>query len=210
MATIDAGCSLRASLRRLWADHAIWTRQYIVAFAGDAPDAGEAANRLLKNQEHIGNAIVPFYGQAAATQLTDLLKQHILIAVDLLKAAKAGDDAEFQRQDQKWSQNAEEIATLLSSANPYWPQRDVLDLLNVHLKLTKDEAVARLSGKWEEDVAAFDDIFTEILTVSDTLADGIISQFPDRFAAVPAPAVVATRAAAPARRGLARVFSRGR
>ena len=210
MATIDAGCSLRASLRRLWADHAIWTRQYIVAFAGDAPDAGEAANRLLKNQEHIGNAIVPFYGQAAATQLTDLLKQHILIAVDLLKAAKAGDDAEFQRQDQKWSQNAEEIATLLSSANPYWPQRDVLDLLNVHLKLTKDEAVARLSGKWEEDVAAFDDIFTEILTVSDTLADGIISQFPDRFAAVSAPAAVATQAAAPARRGLARVFSRGR
>lgn len=210
MATIDAGCSLRASLRRLWADHVIWTRQYIVAFAGNTPDASEAANRLLKNQEHIGNAIVPFYGQAAATQLTDLLKQHILIAVDLLTAAKAGDDAEFQRQDQKWSQNASEIATLLSSANPYWPQRDVLDLLNVHLKLTKDEAVARLSGKWDEDVVAFDDIFTEILTVSDTLADGIISQFPDRFtSAAPSPAATVA-SAAPARRGLARVFGRGR
>ena len=28
---------------------------------------------------------------------------------------------------------------------------------------------------------AFDEIFTEILTVSDVLADGIIKQFPDRF-----------------------------
>ncbi|HEY7780816.1 MAG TPA: hypothetical protein VIC85_11455 [Ktedonobacterales bacterium] len=205
METIDAKCSLRMALRRLWADHVIWTRQYIVAFAGDTPDAGTAANRLLKNQEHIGNAIVPFYGQAAGTALTDLLKQHIMIAVDLLKAAKAGDDAEFGRQDQLWSQNAAEIATLLSGANPYWPQRDVLDLLNVHLKLTKDEAVARLTGKWDDDVAAFDDIFTEINTVSDTLAEGIIAQFPDRFASAGS-----NGAAVPARGGLARLFGRGR
>ena len=209
MTTIDAACSLRAALRRLWADHAIWTRQYIVAFASDGPDAGPAATRLLKNQEHIGNAIVPFYGQAAGTQLTDLLKQHILIAVDLLKAAKAGDDAEFQRQDQKWSDNAAEIAGLLSSANPAWPKRDVLDLLSVHLKLTKDEAVARLTGKWDDDVVAFDDIFTEIMTVSDTLADGIITQFPDRFATSSNPTLTSA-VSAPPRKGFARMFGRGR
>ncbi|HEX6122503.1 MAG TPA: hypothetical protein VFY89_05055 [Ktedonobacterales bacterium] len=212
MAASDPGCSLRANLRRLWADHVIWTRQYIVAFAGDSPDAGAAATRLLKNQEHIGNAIVPFYGEPAGMQLTNLLKQHIMIAVDLLAAAKAGDDAKFQQEDQKWSHNADEIATLLSGANPHWPKRDVLDLLSLHLKLTKDEAVARLTGKWEDDVKAYDDIFTEILTVSDTLADGIMRQFPDRFPAAPAiaeaPALAV--AAAPARRGLARVFGRGR
>lgn len=203
----EAQCNLRTALRKLWADHVIWTRQYIVAFASDGPDTGAAATRLLKNQEHIGNAIVPFYGEAAGTRLTDLLKQHILIAVDLLTAAKAGDDAEFQRQDQRWSQNAEEIATFLSGANPNWPKNDVVDLLSVHLKLTKDEAVARLTGKWDDDVVAFDDIFTEIMTVSDTLADGIVKQFPDRFVTI---AVAATAATAPQRRGLARMFSRGR
>ena len=215
MATSDAQCALRIGLRKLWADHAIWTRQYIVAFASDGADAGAAANRLLKNQEHIGNAIVPFYGAAAGAQLTDLLKQHILIAVDLLTAAKAGDDPEFQRQDQRWTDNAGEIAAFLSGANPHWPKSDVFDLLSVHLKLTKDEAVARLTGKWDDDVTAFDDIFTEIMTVSDTLVDGIVSQFPERFAAAsvvasvaaPAPAMVS---AAPQRRGLARVFGRGR
>lgn len=200
MTTSDAGFSLRTNLRRLWADHVIWTRQYIVAFASDGADAGAAATRLLKNQEHLGAAIVPFYGQAAGARLTELLKQHIMIAVDLLAAAKASDDARFQQEDQKWSRNVEEIAGLLSGANPYWPKADVLDLLNVHLKLTKDEAVARLTSAWDNDVAAFDDIFTEILTVSDTLADGIMKQFPDRFAA----------AAAPARRGFARWFGQGR
>jgi len=211
MATSDAQGALRTGLRKLWADHAIWTRQYIVAFASDGGDAGAAANRLLKNQEHIGNAIVPFYGEAAGAQLTTLLKQHILIAVDLLTAAKAGDDAEFQRQDTRWSDNADEIAALLSGANPHWPRNDVYDLLSVHLKLTKDEAVARLTGNWDGDVSAFDDIFTEIMTVSDTLADGIVSQFPDRFASQTAPASEPTMApVAPQRRGLARMFGRGR
>jgi hypothetical protein len=213
MAPTDAHCALRTGLRKLWADHAIWTRQYIVAFVGDGADAAAAASRLLKNQEHIGAAIVPFYGQAAGDALAGLLKQHILIAVDLLTAAKAGNDAEFQTQDQRWSRNAEEIATLLSGANPFWPKADVVDLLNVHLKLTKDEAVARLGANWEADVVAWDDIFTEIMTVADTLADGITRQFPERFATNGAHASAAEPvAAAPAatHRGFARIFGRGR
>ncbi len=59
----------------------------------------------------------------------------------------------------------------------------MLDLLALHLKLTKDEAVARLTGDWAADVKAFDDIFTEILVVADTLHDGLAAQFPDRFKA---------------------------
>jgi hypothetical protein len=190
----DAASSLRTGLRKLWADHVIWTRQYIVAVSNDTPDAGTAAGRLLKNQEHIGAAIVPYYGQAAGDKLTALLKEHIMIAVDLLAAAKAGDDARFQQEDQKWTTNAQAIASFLSSANPAWPQKDVEDLLNLHLSLTKAEAVARLGAHWDDDVTAFDDIFTEILTVSDTLANGIIQQFPDRFAeAVPREASVLAR-----------------
>ena len=178
----DTALSLRTNLRKLWADHVIWTRQYIVAVAGSAPDTQAAAERLLKNQDHIGNAIVPFYGQAAGEKLTQLLKEHISIAVALLAAAKASDDAGFKVADQQWTANAEAIAGFLSGANPNWPRKDVTDLLNLHLTLTKGEAVARLTGKWDDDIAAFDDIFTEIMTVSDALADGIVKQFPARFA----------------------------
>jgi hypothetical protein len=125
--------------------------------------------------------MVPFYGKDAGVGLTDLLKQHIMIAVDLIEAAKSGNDSEFEIQDKKWSQNADEIATFLSGANPNWAKSDVLDLLNQHLSLTKSEVVARLSKKWDEDVSAFDDIYTEILTLSDALADGILKQFPEKF-----------------------------
>ncbi len=175
--------SLRGALRRLWTDHVVWTRAYVVAAVADAADAPTAAERLLKNQEDIGAAVVPFYGQDAGDALTDLLKQHIMIAVELVEAAKAGDTSRFEEQDALWTKNAEEIAELLSGANPNWVKDDVVDILGVHLKLTKDEAVARMEANWEADVEAFDQILTEILTLSDVLADGIVKQFPDRFAA---------------------------
>jgi hypothetical protein len=177
----DEALSLRLALRRLWADHVIWTRDYLVAAIAGSPDADAVAGRLLNNQEHIGTAIVPFYGSQAGQALTGLLRQHIMIAIELIEAAKTGDQDKFADADQRWDQNARDIASFLSSANPNWPERDVVDLLSQHLKLTKDEATARLQQQWEDDIEAFDQIFTEILTVSDVLSTGIVKQFPDRF-----------------------------
>ena len=179
MAAGDSG--LKIAMRKLWADHVIWTRMYIIAAVAGTPDADAAAGRLLRNQEDIGNAIVPVYGQRAGEALTGLLKQHILIAVDLIAAAKAGNNAEFKKHDERWNRNADEIATFLSQANPHWPKKETLDLLELHLKLTKGEVVARLQKEWAADVKAFDDIFTEAMVIADTLADGIVKQFPGKF-----------------------------
>ncbi|HXI79228.1 MAG TPA: glycosyltransferase [Verrucomicrobiae bacterium] len=173
---------VRLALRKLWSDHVIWTRQYIVAAVAGTPDADAAAGRLLKNQEDIGAAVAGFYGKAAGDRLTELLKEHIMIAVDLVGAAKSGDQAAFATHDARWTANAEAIADFLAGANPNWPKKDVLDLLALHLKLTKDETVARISADWASDVKAFDDIFTEIMVLADALHDGIVAQFPDRFA----------------------------
>lgn len=173
--------SLQQALHRLWTDHAIWTREYVVAAIAGSPDAGAAAGRLLRNQEDIGNAIVPLYGEEAGAALTGLLKQHILIAVDLVAAALAGDNELFAKQDAKWDRNAVDIAEFLGNANPNWDKRDVHDLLAQHLELTRAEVVARLTKDWTKDIAAFDDIMTELLTLSDALACGIMKQFSERF-----------------------------
>lgn len=176
---------VRLALRKLWSDHVIWTRQYIVAAVGGTPDAGAAAARLLQNQVDIGAAIVPYYGHAGGDRLAELLKDHIMIAVDLVAAAVSGDQPAFAKHDARWTANIEAIAGFLSSANPSWPAPAVLDLLALHLKLTKDETVARIAKDWDADVKAFDDIFTEIMVVADTLYGGLVAQFPDRFAATP-------------------------
>jgi hypothetical protein len=170
-------------MRKLWTDHVVWTRNYIVAAVGDQPDAQAAAARLLKNQEDIGSAIAGFYGKAAGERLTTLLKEHITIAVDLIKFAKAGDKASQQRADANWHRNAEEIADFLSKANPNWPKAALSDMMNTHLSTTTDEVVARLTRNWDADVRAYDEVYGHILMMADALSAGIIKQFPAKFGA---------------------------
>jgi hypothetical protein len=172
---------LQTAMRKLWADHVLWTRQYIVSTVLNDPSAQAASVRLLKNQEDIGNAVVPYYGAAAGAKLTDLLKQHILIAVDLVAAAKAGDAAKQADADRRWHQNAADIATFLSGANPNWPRQTLLDMLNQHLALTTQEAVNRLQQKWNDDVSNFDAIFSQSMMMADALSAGIVKQFPAKF-----------------------------
>ena len=174
--------ALRQAMRKLWSDHVFWTREYVVAAVAGTSDAQAAATRLLKNQEDIGAAIVPFYGKDAGDKLTSLLKQHIVIAVDVVNAAKANDQAKLQEASAKWKQNATDIATFLSQANSNWPREALVEAMNMHLETTTREVVDRLQKNYDDDVRAFDAVYDHILKMSDVLSDGIIRQFPTRFA----------------------------
>ncbi len=177
----DAELKLRQDMRELWSDHVIWTRCYIIAAVDDQPDQKAAAARLMKNQEDIGDAIAPFYGKAADDKLTGLLKEHLEIAVDLVNAAKAKDDAKVKEIDRNWQRNAKDIAVFLSGANPHWPQATLAEMMNTHLTTTTVEVTARLEQKWDRDVKAFDEVYDHILEMADALSDGIVKQFPEKF-----------------------------
>jgi hypothetical protein len=170
-------------MRRLWEDHVTWTRLYIVSFAADLPDQEATAQRLLRNQTDIGNAIAPFYGEEAGAALTALLDEHILGAVDLLAAAKSGDAAAVETASAAWYANADEIAAFLSAANPeQWPQAELQAEMRMHLDITLREATARLQDDFASDIAAYDEVHAHILAFADILSRGIMQQFPERFA----------------------------
>lgn len=177
----SADVELRQAMRKLWADHVVWTRGYIVAAVAGHADAQSAANRLMKNQEDIGNAIVPYYGAAAGAKLTTLLKDHITIAVDVVGAAKANDSAKLSDANRRWHDNAADIATFLSGANPHWKKDALQSMLNEHLALTTQEATARLQGRWDDDRATFDKIFDQAMMMADALTDGILKHHPMRM-----------------------------
>jgi hypothetical protein len=180
-APTNSAMVLRQDMRKLWSDHVIWTRDYIIAAVGDRPEQQAAATRLLRNQDDIGAAVAAYYGKPAGDKLTSLLKEHIMIAVDLIKAAKGKDDAKYKSTDASWQKNGVDIATFLSGANPNWPKAVLVDMMAMHLATTTKEVVARLNGKWDDDVAAFDEVYAHILKMSDALSDGIVKQFPAKF-----------------------------
>jgi hypothetical protein len=182
MTTSEKAIALRTDLRKLWEDHITWTRLAIISLETGSADTSATVARLLRNQTDLGNAIKPYYGRAAGNELTRQLKAHILIAADVIAAAKAGDREKLVAAQAKWVANADQIATTLNSVNPrYWRLDTMKAEMHMHLKLTTAEAVARLQGRWSADVAAYDAVHAHILHMSDLLSDGIVKQFPARF-----------------------------
>lgn len=174
--------AFRAAMRVLWEDHITWTRLYLVSAIAGLPDTQATAQRLLRNQADIGNAVKPFYGEAAGTKLGALLRDHILTAAELVAAAKAGDTAKVAVARTRWYANADEIADFLSSANPrHWPKGEMRSMMREHLDLTLAEATARLKSDWALDITTYDKIHKQILGMADMLSAGIIGQFPAKF-----------------------------
>jgi hypothetical protein len=170
------------AVRKLWEDHITWTRLYIVSAAADLPDKDLTAGRLLQNQADIGNAIKPFYGDAAGDKLTALLRDHILIAAQLIDAAKRGDTAAFADLKTKWYANADDIAAFLNAANPKnWSLVEMQSMMHAHLDLTLKEAADRLNGDYAGDIAAYDEVHAEILQMADMISQGIMAQFSSNF-----------------------------
>jgi hypothetical protein len=174
--------ALRLEMRRLWHEHTEWTRLAIVSLTTDAADTRATVTRLLRNQTDIGNAIKPFYGAAAGRQLTTLLREHIMIAADLIAAARKGDQAATAAEQARWNDNADRIAAFLSSANPRsWEPAETKAMMRAHLRLTTDEVVARLQRRWAADVRIYDRVERQIRNMADMLSDGLVAQFPNRF-----------------------------
>jgi hypothetical protein len=177
----NAANELRTNMRKLWEDHITWTRNVICCLVDNLPGTDQAVKRLLKNQDDIGNAIKPVYGEDAGNKLTALLHDHITISADVVKAAKASDNAALDAANKKWYANADEISAFLSKANPNWKLEAMKKMMHDHLKLTTDEAVARIKKDYDVDIVAYDKVHNEILEMSDMLTDGIVKQFPGKF-----------------------------
>lgn len=178
----ESAFQLRRDMAKLWSDHVFWTRLYIESALEKRADLKVTTDRLLKNQDDIGNAIANYYGKAAGSQLAKLLRDHIMIAADVIKSAQAGNKDQLKINDDKWHKNADEIALFLNKANSKnWGEKEMRDMLYNHLKLTTDEVVARINRKWSDDVKIFDQVLDQALAMGQSLANGIIAQFQPRF-----------------------------
>ncbi|MDQ3899366.1 MAG: hypothetical protein M3319_02555, partial [Actinomycetota bacterium] len=175
--------ALHDNMRALWQDHGTWTRLAIVSFADNSPDLQATQDRLLANQTEIGNAVKPYYGDDAGNKLTALLQQHIVNAVGVLKAAKSGNPAEVDQAKAAFYANGNQIADFLHAANPgNWPLDAVNNMMKTHLDQVVEMGSDELTHHYAESVGVWNGYRDHILAMADTLSNGIVKQFPNRFA----------------------------
>ena len=171
---------LRNGMRKLCTDHTVYTHRYIVSALATMPDLPAVTQRLLRNQDDIGDAIKPIYGDAAGKKLSALLRDHILIAADVVKAAKANDAKGVDAAQKKWKGNADDMAAFLAGANPNWKKQSLTDMLHRHLDFVTQQAVARIKMDWPADIQAYDAGYDHMMMFADMLSDGIIKQNPHK------------------------------
>jgi hypothetical protein len=167
--------------RMLWLQHVAKTRSTIFSAAYNSPDFQATAAKLLQNATDMGAALKPVYGDAVAAGFAKLIRDHLLIAINLVSAAKKGDTAAAAQIEKEWYANADDIAAFMAGINPYWPQQAVKDMLYTHLALTKAEAVAILTSDFAKSESVYDEIERQALGMADAISDGIVRQAPWLF-----------------------------
>lgn len=174
---------LHNAMQKLWSEHMQWTYQTVDAFFHEPAALESNLNRLLKNQQDIGAALVPYYGQAAGDALSQLLTEHIQLAVPVLTAAKDNNEAALKTALDNWYVNAREIGAFLSTANPSnWTKHDMEHMMEMHIDQTVAYSVALLQNDHAKAVQLYDEAFSHmVLDMSKSLAEGIAKQFPDKF-----------------------------
>ena len=140
-------------------------------------DLQAVTNRLLQNPKDFANLLITFYGAKAAKQFELFFTQHLLIAADLVNAAKNNEVEKLNVSRKKWYQNADEIACFLSEINPYWDKNKWQTMLYRNLEMTEEKAVLRLQGNYDADIKNFANIENEALQMADYMFCGILKQY---------------------------------
>ena len=167
--------------RKLWEDHITWTRVVIIGILDDLPGTETYIARLLLNYEDMEEALAPYYGDEAEV-LGDLIKEHLVIAAEILTAAHDGDTAAMNDAIERWYANAHDIAVQMNKMNPkFWPLKETEQMWVEHLDATLAEAVAHLTGDFAGEVAAYDQVHDLALEMADFISNGVIHQFPRQF-----------------------------
>ena len=172
---------LLEQMKLVWEQHIMWTRMLLISIAENLKDLEATEARLLQNPKDIANIFKIYYGKSVATQIQQLLTEHLTIGKNLIIALKNKNQEQVKILNEKWYQNANEMAEAFSSINPYYPKEEIRRMLYKHLSLTSNEVNNRLQGNYVEDIKDYDMVQKEILQMSQFFVYGIVQQFSNLF-----------------------------
>lgn len=177
----QAEVNLLLTFRNLWEEHISWTRMAIEALVLNQPNTNETVARLLRNADDMGNALQTIYGPTVGSIFRDLIRNHLTVAADLVKAAIEGDKAKFAELDKKWTENGIAISRFLSRINPYIEFEEFQNMFLQHLEQTKSEATLIIQKEYNKGIALYDEMQQHMREIADYMTEAIVQQFPHMF-----------------------------
>ena len=158
-------------VHQLWAEHFLYTREYVQARVISSPFLDATAKRLFRNQKDLAQVLsLAVQNPSLERTLHAGLKEHIAIAAALVDAAVKGDSQEAKRQRTLWSENGREIAVSLHSGLKsrrsvgFWEEA-----MEHHLVTTLTEAKALIGGK--NGIVQGDHALDHIWAMADAIQD---------------------------------------
>lgn len=139
------------NFQELWMEHMWYTREYLMRTVNDYASGIEGrdentdavASRLLQNQADLANAYNKIF-PGTYDKVHTLLKDHILIAVDLVKAILTNStNIEMYKND--WYNNASQIADTFASLG--YNKQFLEKMMKEHLDTTTKELMALINDK---------------------------------------------------------------
>ena len=172
----DSILRLNEDMRLAWLNHVYWTRMYLMSAVADNADQQAVEERLLETADEITDVFARYLPIATTRQLRNLLTEHIEIGGQIIQALKAKNMTDYDALVQEWYRNANQMAALFASHNPYFESRETRNMLLNHLDLTREEIEQQVNGEYEQSIDVFRDVEQQALAMADYFARGLLAR----------------------------------
>lgn len=167
--------NMKEAFRKLFTDHACYTVFVLKGIIDKNDSVTVFLNRLLDNQKDIGDQLKPIIGEENGNRVTDLLKEHIRLAGEVIKSISAKERSKLLNEKiAVLLDNGDEFSRFLSSLSPdKLPEREMIDMFERHNSFVKDMAIARRNKDYLEEQKLYDAYYNEILEMSDAIVNAL-------------------------------------
>ena len=172
----DSILRLNEDMRLAWLNHVYWTRMYLMSAVADNADQQAVEERLLETADEITDVFARYLPIATTRQLRNLLTEHIEIAGQIIQALKAKNMSDYDALVKEGYRNANQMAALFASHNPYFESRETRNMLLNHLDLTREEIEQQVNGEYEQSIDVFRDVEQQALAMADYFARGLLAR----------------------------------
>ncbi|MHB1154643.1 MAG: hypothetical protein ACYCWE_09030 [Eubacteriales bacterium] len=161
----------------LWSERFYWIEEYIISFICNLENLQYVTQRFFENCLNFSNEFQKYYSFEKARIFESLLFDYYNIMTKLLNDIKSGDNKSLETHRNEWIHNANQIAELLESLNPYWTKERWQYLIYGHLELIEYKAKFHLTTNCKIDLTNNEEVQKHMLRMAYYMAEGIIQQF---------------------------------